>query len=265
MKLPESEHIVFFGNSHIECAINDTILKNCFNFGRSGERMEYIYSKVKVIQHYNSNFDTIVIGFDNVLLTHDSKKGITPSLYSPYFFDTYTIADLFQMTTNGSFEYTATHLYHPFNYLKYVDVFLGKECNIHKMNNLGGYLYLYRDKLELDIKKRGNIKYKTTQFDYLSCYFLDATVRFCKKNGIKVIFLFPPQHRKCPLDSTYYKQFYNAHYSDIPFYDFRDMSLQDSCFGDLDHLNHKGAAVFSEYLERNVFHKNNYPQTDTIN
>ena len=36
------------------------------------------------------------------------------------------------------------------------------------------------------------------------------------------------------------------------------MELPDSCFGDLDHLNYKGAKVFSEYLEKEVLHKNYY-------
>ena len=47
-------------------------------------------------------------------------------------------------------------------------------------------------------------------------------------------------------------------YSNIKFYDFKDMELPDSCFGDLDHLNYKGAKVFSEYLEKEILHKNNY-------
>lgn len=48
MRLPENCYTVFVGNSHIECAINDTILKNCFNFGRSADKTEFIYSKVKL-------------------------------------------------------------------------------------------------------------------------------------------------------------------------------------------------------------------------
>ena len=262
MKLPTSERIVFLGNSHIECAINDTILKNSFNFGRSAEPMECIYSKTKLLQRYNPHLDTIIIGFDNYLLCYGSDKGIHPKLYSPYYFDTYTLTDLVQMTINGSFDFIVSHLYHPFHYLKLTDFipsYIGTDCNIHDLNALGGFLYLYRDKLEIAIQRIEKSNNNITHYDSLACYFLDETIKFCKENDITVIFLLPPQHHKCPLDSTYYKHHYNRYYSDIPFYDFRDMALPDSCFGDLDHLNHKGAAVFSEYLERNVFHKNNYP------
>ena len=55
MRLPENCYTVFVGNSHIECAINDTILKNSFNFGRSAEQMEFIYCKVKLLKKYNVN------------------------------------------------------------------------------------------------------------------------------------------------------------------------------------------------------------------
>ncbi len=262
MALPDDTHIVFFGNSHVECAINDTILKNCFNFGRSGERMEFIYSKVKLVQKYNSDLDTIVIGYDNVLLSHSSTIGFNSVLYNPYFFDTFSSDNLAKMMACGSFDYIESHIVHPFNWLKFTDnisSYLGKKTDITNMNNLGGYLYLYRDKLEEDIIRRGDNKYITTEFDELSVYFLNQTIEFCKDKNISVIFLFPPQHGKCPLDSTYYSRFYKNNYQDIKFYDFKDLQLPDSCFGDLDHLNHKGAAVFSEYLEREVFHKQNYP------
>lgn len=272
MKLPESERIVFLGNSRIEYAINDTILKNSFNFGRSAEPMECIYSKTILLQQYNPHLDTIIIEFDNYLLCYGSNKGIHPKLYSPYFFDTYTLTDLFQMTITGSFEFIASHLYHPFQYLKLTDFipsYIGYDCNVHDLNALGGFNYSNRDKLELDIniqkksKKEKNDN-NTIHCDSMMCYFLDETIRFCKENDITVIFLSTPIHHKFS-DSNYYKQFHNAHYSDIPFYDFQDMALPDSCFGDMVHLNHKGAAVFSEYLERNVFHKNNYPKADSIN
>ena len=53
MRLPNNEQIVFFGNSHIETSINDTIVKNSFNIGQGGASPEQIYSKLKLIHRYN--------------------------------------------------------------------------------------------------------------------------------------------------------------------------------------------------------------------
>ena len=84
------------------------------------------------------------------------------------------------------------------------------------MSNLGGYMYLTRDKLEEDIKRRATIKMdKNRSFDELSIYFLNETLNFCQDNDMTVIFLCPPQHKKCFLDSTYYREYYTKNYNDI--------------------------------------------------
>ncbi len=262
MKLPNNEQIVFLGNSHIECSVNDTIVKNSFNFARSAEKMEFIYSKVKLLDIYNPQIDTIIIGYDNVIFRQRSDTTFAPILYSPYFFDTYDIDDIFEIFKSSSFGYIENHITHPFNWLKLYELlspFYLRSVNITKLNNIGGYLYLKRDKLNEDIKKRSNFR-ERRYIDWLSIYFIDKTIEYCNKNNLTLIFMCPPQHNKCFLDSIYYKQIYKEKYSDIPFYDFRDLQLPDSCFGDLDHLNYKGAKVFSEYLEKEVLHKQNYIQ-----
>lgn len=264
MRLPENCNIVFLGNSHIECAINDTILKNSFNFGRSADKTEFIYSKVKLLKKYNPELDTIVIGYDNVLCYQSADSVFNSGLYSPYFFDTHNLSTITKLLTKSSFGYIESHISHPFDWFKlyqFGESTIKSKSNITDMSNLGGYLYLTRDKLKEDIKRRATIKMdKNRSFDELSIYFLDETLKFCQENGMTVIFLCPPQHKKCFLDSTYYREYYTKNYNNIKYYDFKDMQLPDSCFGDLNHLNYKGARVFSEFLEKEVFHKNNYPQ-----
>lgn len=258
MRLPENCNIVFLGNSHIECAINDTIVKNSFNFGRSGDKTEFIYSKVKLLKRFNPELDTIVIGYDNVLCYQSADSAFNSSLFSPYFFDTHNVKTFFNILFNSSFAYQESHLSHPFNWFKlyqFGESMIKNNVNIKDMTNIGGFLYLKRDKLKEDIKRRSNIKMnKSRTFDALSIFFLDETLKFCQENDMTVIFLCPPQHKKCFLDSTYYREYYSKKYSNIKFYDFKDLELPDSCFGDLDHLNYKGARVFSEHLEKEVFH-----------
>lgn len=262
MRLPENCNIVFLGNSHIECAINDTILKNSFNFGRSADKTEFIYSKVKLLKKYNPELDTIVIGYDNVLCYQSADSAFNSVLYSPYFFDTHNLSTITNILTKSSFKYIESHITHPFNWFKlyqFGEPMIKSKTNITDMSNLGGYLYLIRDKLKEDIKRRSIIKMdKNRSFDELSIYFLDETLKFCQDNDMTVIFLCPPQHKRCHLDNAYYREYYTINYSNIKFYDFKDMELPDSCFGDLDHLNYKGAKVFSEYLEKEILHKNNY-------
>lgn len=264
LKLPDNCNIVFLGNSHTECAINDSIVKNSFNFGRSADKTEFIYSKVKLLKRYNPEIDTIIIGYDNVLCYQSADSAFNSALYSPYFYDTHNVKTISNILLNSSFAYQESHLTHPFNWFKlyqFGESMIKNGNNIKDMTNIGGYLYLKRDKLEADIKLRANRKRNAPRsFDALSIFFLNETIKFCDENNITVIFLCPPQHKKCFLDSTFYREYHKKNYSNIKFYDFKDFELPDSCFGDLDHLNYKGAKIFSEYLEKEVLHKNNYLQ-----
>ena len=262
LKLPNDCNIVFLGNSHIEYTIDDSILKNSFNFARSAERMEFIYCKIKLLKHYNTQLDTVVIGYDNVLLYKGADKDFNTNAYSPYYYDTYNFNDIIQIIRNSSFDYIISHFSWPFEWSKLVPIITQKadeNLKTSNLTNIGGYKPLFRNKLIEDIKLKQNRVQHQTSFDTLQLYFLNNVIEFCKKNNITIIFLCPPQHDKCHLDKTFYKEFYSKNYSNIKFYDFRDMHLPDSCFGDLDHLNYKGAKVFSEFLEKEVFHKNNYP------
>ena len=135
-----------------------------------------------------------------------------------------------------------------------------------RSSQLGGYLYLERDKLKEDIKRKNDEQFRDDRnfisvenLDKLNLYFLDQIVAYCNKNGIVLCFIIPPQHKLASEDMSLCNQLHDKCYADIPFYNFRYMELPDSCFGDLGHLNYRGAKVFSEYLEKEVIHKNNYP------
>ncbi len=260
LKLPNNENIVFLGNSHIECAVNDSIIKNSFNFARSAENMEYVYCKVKLLKQSNPQLDTVVIGFDNTLLTHTLSNS---GLYSPYYYNTYTFSDLNALFKYSTLEYIESHIAHPLDWKKMINIvsrYIKIDVDAHDLKDLGGYLYLVRDKLDVSIKQQNKKSYEIPQCEEIAEYFLKEIREYCAQNNITLIFMHTPMHKALNWDNTLVKMFYRKNYSNIKFYDFRDMKLADSCFGDLDHLNYKGAKVFSEYLEKEVFHKNNYPQ-----
>ena len=153
-RLPNNENIVFLGNSHIECAVNDTIVKNSFNFARSNDYTEQVYIKLKLLKRYNSQIDTVIIGYDNVLLSQDLDKPIL-GIISPYYYDQYTINDITEIIKQSSFKYVSSHFYEPFDSIKVGNVLpslWGENININNINNLGGYEYLVRDKLQRHIE-----------------------------------------------------------------------------------------------------------------
>lgn len=259
-RLPNNENIVFLGNSHMECAVNDTIVKNSFNFARSNDYTEQVYIKLKLLKRYNSQIDTVIIGYDNVLLSQDLDKPVL-GIISPYYYDQYTINDITEIIKQSSFKYVSSHFYEPFDSIKIGKVLptlWGENINIKNINKLGGYEYLVRDKLQKHIELEQYSQIRNLKFDNLSIYFLDKTLKFCDQNDITPIFLFTPHHKSSKLDIHTYKNYYNRNLKHIKYYDLREMELDDSCFGDKNHLNYKGARIFSEYLETEVIHKKNY-------
>ena len=266
LKFPNNENIVFLGNSHVAYAVSDFIVKNSINFARVAETTEFIYCKTKLLKQYNPQLDTIVIGYDNVICFQSADSAFDSSHNSPYFYDVHNIRDINSILKKSSYKHIESYISHPFSWIKLYlikEAYLKPNVNAKDLRNLGGYAYVDKTILnEIDINKSRNVDLKrgNKSFDTLSIYFLDETIKFCQENGITVIFLCPPQHNKCRLDNTYYKDYYQKKYSNIKFYDFKDMHLPDSCFFDINHLNYSGAKVFSEYLEKEVFHKNNYPQ-----
>ena len=260
LKLPNNENIVFLGNSHIECAINDSIVKNSFNFARSNDYSEQVYLKLKLLKSYNPQLDTVIIGYDNVLLSQKLDKPVL-GIISPYYYDQYTFEDVKEVVNHGSFKYVVSHFYEPFDILKIGQIlpsFYNNNISISNLKNLGRYEYLIRDKLANHIDLEINMSIRTLKFDKLSIYFLDKILEFCNQNKITPIFLFTPHHKSSKLDPNTYKKYYDDNLEKIKFYDFRTLEIHDSYFGDKNHLNYKGAKIFSEYFETEVIHKENY-------
>ena len=260
LKLPDNVNIVFLGNSHIECDVNDSIIKNSFNFARSNDYPEQIYCKVKLLKQYNPHLDTVVIGYDNVMMEQNLNDEIL-SIYSPYYYDQYSSEDILNILKNSSFKYCASHFNHLFNIDKIAQALPAlwdSATDITYLKNLGRYEYLDRDKLYQHIELQKDKETHKSSFDYLSKYFLKKTVEFCKSNNMTMILLATPQHHKSKIDTITYKHYHQQNFGEITFYDLMSMPFPDSCFGDLNHLNYKGARAFSKFLEKEVFHKYNY-------
>jgi hypothetical protein len=46
--------------------------------------------------------------------------------------------------------------------------------------------------------------------------------------------------------------FYDTYLSGVKYLDYSAFPLPDSCYGDIGHLNYKGAQIFSKYLQENL-------------
>lgn len=249
-----NEHMAFFGNSQIESSINDTIVKGSLNWARSYETPEFVYAKIKLLKKFNPQIDTVFIGFDNVLAFHTDNEEFPYRLCHPYLYDMYTAEDWIHIFKNSDYSRWVNYFIFPFSWEKMTDYrVLGQNnISIKKWKDLGGFLFQTRDKLD---EHRKRYKYKPHELWKCSknaYYFLNKTIEYCQKNNIKVIFICAPQHKEHQQNTESYRTEYATHFSEIKFFDFVSLELPDSCFSDLNHLNYKGARVFSKFFNEQI-------------
>lgn len=250
----QEAHIALLGNSHVETSVNDSILTGSRNFARSAELAEFMYAKLKLLHKYNSQLDTVYVCFDEMIPFY---KSYVDDIYSPSYYDMLTVSDWINIFRLGGFEYGSTHFARPFAITKMYDYMFATratEFNLRKTDNIGGYMYLRRDKLQENIRRvKKSGQQPSTQ--PVSMYFLDRMAEYCRENDIQLIFICPPQHPSRGDNQQIYRSLHMSRYSDIPLVDCIDVTLPDSCYGDISHLNHRGARLFSRFLEDSVIHR----------
>lgn len=245
-------HAVILGNSHPCLAINDSLLPGIRNFARTGETADLLFPKLKLLHRYNPGLDTVYVCFDNALcyVRMHNYHLMRPEFYSEYSADDYL--HIATMTTRDQF---IVHFTHPFDQNKLLvnaEAICADSWDVRQSDNIGGFMAVRRDKLAEAIKRNQKKKPRKEYMDWLSKYFMDRTYHYCKANGLTLIFLVTPQHTLAP-NREHYLRMAAKYYPDVPMLNFMDVVLPDSCYGDLDHLNYRGAAVFSLYLRDSIF------------
>jgi len=251
-KLPANINKIIVGNSQPECAYNDSLITNFKNLSKSGETYFYTYQKLKMLVHQNSQIDTVFIEFSNanILVREDEKiwqdrfiKHQLPN-YSP-FLDWQDYKLLIQKNPIGTQKAILASLKK--------NSYRIATNNYNYKDSIGGYLYSKRQKVKaiLDTAKRKMPIQKKTNEVQLSQYdllYLDKIIILCQKNNITSYLIRSPYHPK--FNAEKYDSIFNKvlkkRFSTVSFLDFKTFPLKDSEYGDLQHLNYKGAHKFSK-------------------
>ncbi len=260
LKISKNINKVFTGDSNVECAVNDSLIPNSINIAQSGEAYMYTYAKIKSLLEYNDQIKTVFIGFsfwDLIKFTEDrwmfsSEFVIEEITLYHYLLDYY---DKFLLIKNN-----------PVAYIKGVFKSILSNLNVFikslhrgefngKLIKFGGYVDSGREILQEDIKKN-TFKEQVFEKGLIQIEYLKKISELCRQKSIKLVLLNTPKH--------------NYYYSNIPepirqnwisvrnsfsrdsLMDFSTFSLPDSCFGDLTHINSKGAKIFSRYLNERI-------------
>lgn len=262
LKLSDDIHMVFAGDSNVECSINDSLILNSINIAQSGEAYMYTYFKIRALIECNDSINIIFIGFSDVNILRETEKRW---LYKEEFI--IEKVGLYNYLL-GSSEKLFIAEQNPKAYFKgllssvlnnteiFIKSFYTLSSRKH-ITNFGGFEYLVRDKVQEEVA----IVISKEQFvepekSILQEKYLRMISDLCSGQSIKLILFNTPKHRfyNANINETA-EQIWISVRNEFPQDSLLDLSaytLPDGCFGDLKHLNYKGAKVFSEFLNKTL-------------
>lgn len=245
-KLPERVHVLFLGASHVEYAVDDSMMTSAVNWARGSERYAYTYIKLSHLLEDNPRIDTVFLELAPTDLWADAD-------------------DKYHKENEQSF-YVAN--YWPFFSLAEWRIFAGEPLQAGRVvvaNLLQADNVLRHDKWW---KKMGGHEKTFEEMDAAAAKwepaeslghgnavnygYLRKIVRLCEKRGVKLYFLeTPTSHIERIYDIAYFRDAYRKNFSDVEFVDYSDWPMADDERKDPHHLNHRGAVRFTrEIMER---------------
>ncbi len=253
---------VIFGHSHPTYAFNDSLINDFKNLAQSAQSNFYSFIKVRNVLLNNSSIETVFIEFTNNQISEImdswtwSDANISDRL--PHYLPLMNKDEIqllyeknskaFLSSSSKSFRINLINiLSNNFDYTS---------------SKIGGYKSLTRstvDSILSDELKNNtpniNESYNELSLSYnklslINLEYLEKTIDFCTDNKIKVYLIRSPQHKKYQglRNEKEFIKIRNERFKSIEFLDFNNFPISNSHFGDLDHLNAKGAKIFSNWF-----------------
>jgi hypothetical protein len=253
IKLPTETAILVLGNSHPECAIMDDSILGLKNFSRSAEPLFYTNEKLKWLLKWNPQIRKVFVEL--------SENQLESRMY-----DWIWSAESVQRHVTSLFPFLEWS-YHleafKIHHLRYIEsFFLGMKRTITAIfleedkcffsflqwggfkSQKGSHINKSQDSVDVISKRQESLNPDKDNLD--AVYFIHD---ICAKKEIELAFIRCPYHHSAPKNfETAYRVFF-ANHPDFKLLDFRDFNLPDSCFYDSQHLNDKGASIFSAYFK----------------
>ncbi len=240
--LPKQVHVLFMGASHLNHAIDDSMMKTAINWTRGSERYMYTYIKLQHLIPVNPQIDTIFLELAPTDLWEDT--------------------DYKYHVLNEQSGYVKT--YWPFYKKEHWEIVLEEPVQVAGLvlgslldigdlqqekwwHHLGNYFHAEG---EMDRKEvRPALEVSSGHGHEVNYYYLRQIIALCKEKGIKLMFLETPTfHPEYFYDQDYFYRAYKENFSEIEFYDYSKWPMSDSERWDAHHLNHQGAKRFTKEI-----------------
>ena len=250
----EKTKFLIIGDSHPECAFNDSLIEHTSNFAYSGESYFYQYLKTKKLLEKNKEIKTVFIEFNNGQI----EKGMDDNIwgaeqiawrypkYSAYM-DFIDLKILLSKNWKATFDAQAISLKNNLRFL------LKRNKTLILYGGWGAYLPLDNEGTEILNQSMND---EMVELDSLidisevNIEYLLKTIRYCKDNKVTVYLIRSPVHPKYRglLNEKTFQMVLKSKLSGMEFLDFKSFPAMNSEFADYHHLNRKGARKFSIFF-----------------
>ena len=251
LSFPASKTILILGDSHTETSINDSLLGNCVNLSASADSYYYSYLKLVKLKKINPQIKTLILSY--------SFKNIISGIEDKWLFNNKQINSRFfrfcHFMSLDDFRILAGKkplqvMQNVFKIPRFSFIFFVSD---YKSLGIGGFKRIERHDFENAIRNLQSEKPDSTfEYSIIEMTYLKKIFSFCKAREIELVLISTPLHpillkarKKRMLFSQNYLQ---KHFSQVKYMDFSSMRVPDSCFADLNHMNSKGASLFSNHL-----------------
>lgn len=246
---------IYIGDSHIECAVNDSLLNSGKNVSTNSESFYFSYYKLKKLVEENQNIETVYLGLSY-----------------------HSLSNYYDQFTNGEYSPSVSPKY--FYVLPVIEKFRLGYWNLKNLSTFikgvlsESYRYLFKDVTfssggysnnftntmasKTSMEKRLEFQYYTNKklhdFSEINLLYLSKIIELCRTNQIDLVVLSTPLHPyyKSKVPVIYINKLNEiVNIYNLKVIDFSDLTLSDSCFiPDGDHLSVKGANQMPKELIR---------------
>lgn len=231
---------------------------------QSAESYFYAYFKLREIVNQNPSIKLVFIEYTNNNLNENmNNTWIWDNEYISNRYPTYSSfmkpADKYILLKNNPIDFVNAI---SVSFKKKISNILTNDFRFYK--NVGGYKYLERFMTDSLYIFPSNIPEPTEMgICKVNINYLSLMIDFCKEKGKKVILIRSPQHERYSgySNEKIYRAILKEKFADIEYLDFSGFPLSNIEYGDLEHLNYKGAHVFSEWFNR-LLNQNFIERTD---
>ncbi len=251
-RLKSDIHQIIIGHSHAACTYNDSLIPHFKNLAQSGESYFYTYFKLQKLIEANPQIKKVYIEFTNNQIDtsmerwtfHDPYLSTRLAMYWP-FIDLSSQCILFKKNPT---EFVKTS---PIAIRKVIERIFLKKFNYAKI--IGGHEPNNKSLINCNTLNKGQQKsidhFDSKDVSYTNIEYLKKMIKFLNSKRIAYTLIRSPLHSQSFLrknESTFQKILTLDLRSSKRFIDFSNLKLPNDKYYDFDHLNSKGAEIYSK-------------------